>query len=999
LEAAVADEKLEVEVRANINGLDRDMAAAARSVKGLGDASDVAAKKAEAHARKMEELKHASTEVGKGMMVAGLAIGAGVAVAVVEFAKYDKALAGYRAVSQATRAETDLLTKQAMKLGETYGYTSVEVVNAATALNKAGVSTKDVLGGALSGALTLAASDTMDVAEAADIAAIAMTQFGLHGKDVPHIADLLAAGAANAVGDVKDLAWGLRQTGLVADQFGLDLDETVGALAGFAAAGLLGSDAGTSMKQMLLSLAAPSGVAKKKMDELGLSAYDAKGDFIGIEGLAGELQRTMGGLSQESRNAALSIIFGQDAIRTSTELYNLGAAGVEEWANKVNQAGFAQKVAAEKMNNLSGDWKKLTVSIQNGLIDMGSSADGFLRPIVQAVTGAVQSFRDLPEPVKGGILAVAGLTSGALLLAGAVMTTVPKIVEFKESWDKLTAAGGKHAVAMSKVITAVSGVTAAYAAASVGIRMMTDAINANDKKVNSSEVINRFAGASTAPNKIAPALDETFRGITTTGNADFTAVNDYSSALKRIYQPTISDSRNDFFSDAMMNQEAGGGYRAREAFKGLDKGLTDLASSGATSDATATFAEMQKRAEGLGISVGDLIKLVPNYRDQMVSLATQNGLTNLTEEEKAKVLSGTSSKLAGAIAATKTAALSQEQAVVETEKWSEALAEIGVNIDGTIASLSTFTEYLVQAGLLTLSSRDATASFEAALDGMDQKIKDIMVTEQQLGGVLNETRTDFDLTTEAGRAGNDVFADLATKGIASAVAMAKAGEGQEAIQGRLSDTYDAMVKAGIGFGLTEEASVALTREVLKVPAGVSIDSWMAEKARIEAEKTKAAMDLIDGRVVKTYTENMVANITRQITTSEYKDDPSMVAFDPGTFAPGKAMGGAIGGAGPKGVDNDLYRLARGEHVWTADDVDAAGGQAAVYAMRAAVRSGAAYRAPAGSAASSNTGAGNLPPIYIMSPFDGQYVLAQMDTRAAAAIQRADQQTVYARAGR
>ena len=113
----MADEKLEVEVRANVNGLDRDMAAAARSVKGLGDASDVAAKKADAHARKMEDLKHASTEVGKSMLIAGAMVGAGVTLAVVEFAKYDKALAGYRAVSQATRAETDLLTKQAMKLG------------------------------------------------------------------------------------------------------------------------------------------------------------------------------------------------------------------------------------------------------------------------------------------------------------------------------------------------------------------------------------------------------------------------------------------------------------------------------------------------------------------------------------------------------------------------------------------------------------------------------------------------------------------------------------------------------------------------------------------------------------------------------------------------------------------------------------------------------------------------------------------------------------------
>ncbi|MDQ5861850.1 MAG: phage tail tape measure protein, partial [Actinomycetota bacterium] len=881
----MADEKLEVEVRANIGGLDRDMAAASKSIRGLGDASDVAAKQAQAHARKMEDLKRASTEVGKGMMVAGLAIGAGVAVAVVEFAKYDKALAGYRAVSQATRVETDLLTKQAMKLGETYGYTAVEVVNAATALNKAGVSTKDVLGGALSGALTLAATDTIDVAEAAEVAAIAMTQFKLQGKDVPHIADLLAAGAANAVGDVKDLAWGLRQSGLVASQFGISIEDTVGTMSAFAKAGLIGSDAGTSFKQMLLSLASPSGVAAKKMDELGISAYNTEGKFIGVVGLAGELQRTMGGLSQESRNAALSIIFGQDAIRSAAVLYDMGADSLGAWIQKNDEAGIAARIAAEKLNNLNGDWKKLTVSINNGLIEMGSSADGFLRPIVQAVTGAVQAFRDLPEPVKGGVLAVAALTAGALLLGGVILTAVPKVMEFKESWDKLSAAGSKHAGTMSKIITVASGITAAYAAATVAIRLMGDAINATDAKASSTQITNRIAGAGKDPSKIAPALDESFRGITN-GGPNFTQVNDFGSALQRIYKANQYDNGNDFTSD-IFNKESGGGFKSRAAFSELDKSLTGLASSGATGDATATFAEMQKKADAVGVSVGDLIKLVPNYRDAMVNLATQNGLTNISEEEKALILSGTSAKMDAAGVSAEALAAKEKYVAEESAKWSEALAEIGVNLDGTIGSLATFTEYLVQSGLLTLSSRDATANFEEALDGMDQKIKDIMLTEQAHGGVLNEMRTDFDLTTEAGRAGNDVFGELATKGIASAVAMAKAGEGQEAIQGRLGDTYDAMVLAGQGFGLTEEASKALTREVLKVPPGVSIDSWMADKARIEAEKTKAAMDQIDGRVVKTYSQHLVETIDRQIKQQRTESDPSMTAFDPGTFAPEK----------------------------------------------------------------------------------------------------------------
>jgi len=118
------------------------------------------------------------------------------------------------------------------------------------ALLKAGVSVKDVLSGGLSGSLDLAAAGGLDLAIAAETAASAMTQFKLSGDQVPRIADALAAGAGKAQGDVSDLAQALGQSGLVASQFGLSLEDTVGGLSAFASAGLMGSDAGTSMKTM-----------------------------------------------------------------------------------------------------------------------------------------------------------------------------------------------------------------------------------------------------------------------------------------------------------------------------------------------------------------------------------------------------------------------------------------------------------------------------------------------------------------------------------------------------------------------------------------------------------------------------------------------------------------------------------------------------------------------------------------------------------------------------
>src|SRR4029079_7230432 len=90
---------------------------------------------------------------------------------------------------------------------------------------------------------------------------------------------VLAPGARKAQGDVTDMATALKQSGLVASQFGLSIEETAGSLTARAAAGPRRADAGTSFRPMLLRMANPSGEAAAKMDELGIAAYDAQGNF------------------------------------------------------------------------------------------------------------------------------------------------------------------------------------------------------------------------------------------------------------------------------------------------------------------------------------------------------------------------------------------------------------------------------------------------------------------------------------------------------------------------------------------------------------------------------------------------------------------------------------------------------------------------------------------------------------------------------------------------
>jgi TP901 family phage tail tape measure protein len=366
--------------------------------------------------------------------IMGLAIGAGVGVAVKAFMDFDKQMSSVRAATHATAGEMEQLRKAAIKAGADTQYSATEAAKGIEELAKAGVSTSDILGGGLKGALDLAAAGQMDVGAAAETAASAMTQFKLSGRDVPHVADLLAAAAGKAQGEVSDMGAALNQAGLIASGTGLSIEETTGTLAAFASAGLIGSDAGTSFKTMLQSIQAPSGKTRDLMEDLGVSAYDAAGQFVGIANFAQNLKDKLSVLTPELRANAMAQIFGSDATRAANVLYEQGAAGIQSWIEKTNDAGYAAETAAVKTDNLAGDMERLKGSLDTLLIQSGGGANGGLRLLTQSLESMVDQFGKLPSGVTATVTVMGGLTAAVLLggaawvkARGAIASTVAEL--------------------------------------------------------------------------------------------------------------------------------------------------------------------------------------------------------------------------------------------------------------------------------------------------------------------------------------------------------------------------------------------------------------------------------------------------------------------------------------------------------------------------------------------------------------------------------------------
>lgn len=373
-----------------------------------------ASKTAQSTAQQLEQGGAKSAFLSKGIMVAGAAATALGVAAVSMAANFDQGMSEVQAATHASTGDMEALRQAALDAGADTVFSATEAADGIVELGKAGMSTGAILSGGLSGALDLAASDGMAVGAAAELMASSLAQFNLQGKDASKVADALAAGAGNAQGGASDLGMALSQTGLVANSMGLSMEETTGTLSAFAKAGLIGSDAGTSLKTMLQRLSNPTKKSRDEMEKLGISAYDAQGNFVGLSKFAGELKSSMSGLTQEQRNAAMGIIFGSDAVRAANVLYDEGAEGIAKWSDVVSDSGYASEQAAKRTDNLKGDLEGLSGSFETLMINMGEGGQGPIRWLVQNLGTLVDVFASLPAPVSQTMVLLTGFAGAAV---------------------------------------------------------------------------------------------------------------------------------------------------------------------------------------------------------------------------------------------------------------------------------------------------------------------------------------------------------------------------------------------------------------------------------------------------------------------------------------------------------------------------------------------------------------------------------------------------------
>lgn len=379
--------------------------------------------------RNLGALSEISQGIGNiGMMSMGA--GAGIFGGMVMAAKtgldasteFSKSLAGIKSAVNGSAQDLTTLKNAALDLNTAFttGLTPAEQAEAITELGKAGFITSQILGGALKGTLAMAAAEGMAVGEAATIANSSMNQFGLTAAKIPMIADTLASGAAASTASIKSLGDALNMVGLVAGGLtNQSLSQTVGVLAAFDQAGMKGSDAGTSLKTMLLNLNPKSAEAEQVMKKLNISFTTANGKFKILSQIAQELKVKMAGLSDAQRTAAMQTLFGTDAIRASAQLYKMGGAGVDEWTEKVSKAGEASRMMKDQLTGWAGSIKRLKALGSAVTIKFGDKLADKLNPMID------KFMKQIDEMVASGKMDK--LAEDAAVMVSAVVEVLGKM--------------------------------------------------------------------------------------------------------------------------------------------------------------------------------------------------------------------------------------------------------------------------------------------------------------------------------------------------------------------------------------------------------------------------------------------------------------------------------------------------------------------------------------------------------------------------------------------
>jgi TP901 family phage tail tape measure protein len=304
------------------------------------------------------------------------------------------------------------LRKQARELPLVSKFTDSEVAQGQYFLGRTGYNPDQILK-AMPHVLNLAAAGDLDLATTADISSNIQKAMRIPAEEMGKVSDVLTAAFTRNNVDIRMLGESLKYTAGISQQYGQSLETLTTATALLGNAGIQGSQAGTSLRQVLIRIGNSNTVKK-----LGIKTADKNGNMRDLGDIFEEIQKATSHMGNVQRAAIYKDIAGQIGVTGFNELMATVETGEFQAMRRelYNSKGEAAKVAKIKLDNLAGDMTMLHAAFENISVELFEKNNDWLRKAVQGLTNLLHGF--------GEFLKKHPAVSKALVVIGAGLATI-----------------------------------------------------------------------------------------------------------------------------------------------------------------------------------------------------------------------------------------------------------------------------------------------------------------------------------------------------------------------------------------------------------------------------------------------------------------------------------------------------------------------------------------------------------------------------------------------
>lgn len=433
----------------------------------------------------MRRMSNEAKKAGKGIQSAGNAIQnagksmtkaitapvAGVGIAAVKTAAdYESAMSNVKAITGATGKDFKQLEQLGKDLGASTAWSAKEVADAMQYTGMAGWTAADNVSG-LKGILDLASASGTELARTSDIMTDAISAFGYKASDSAKFADTMTKACTSANVSVDTLGESYKYCGAICGTMGYSIEEVTTSLAAMGNMGIKGSQAGTTLKNAISNMAAPTKDMQIAMKDLGISIANQDGSMKSWGDVIKNLQSSFQGLTQDQQAAYAKQLFGKESmagmlsiINTSTDDYNSLSDAIK------NSGGAAEQAAKTQLDNLNGQLTLLKSALEGAAITIGDKWTPYIKTAVGWVQKATDWFNSLSGAQVNSIMKWAGIAAAigpCIMIFGKAVTGVGKAVSvFGKISGAISSAGSVMALLTSPaaiVIGVLAGIAAAGA--------------------------------------------------------------------------------------------------------------------------------------------------------------------------------------------------------------------------------------------------------------------------------------------------------------------------------------------------------------------------------------------------------------------------------------------------------------------------------------------------------------------------------------------------------